>query len=1185
MTPAPHEAGRAAPATARDPGAAPRTVAIRRPIHRGSVLAAGLFADVRVLGEDRARARLLAEMGAGARVFREGDLLIAVLAEPARKIAETSPLGLLVKAGDVLSSAPLEADERAAIAPPDGHAAVIVQGGEARAVALEHAVDPGLWIDVSDFEVADEMAPLGRAARRPRAAAAALEADVRRSLGVSKEPPGAKAVREALGLLQAKESGSPAGRGSGPGPGRGAGGVFARLAASVLSAVSALLARLSGARRAGTSGDDTVRALAVREDTRPPGRSWLSALERAARTLALRLLVWSGMAARIGRRQAEYLSRMLDMFERGDLDAALRHAIPLGGGTGEPAPPALGTPSPRSDLSIVPAQGRRRSGMYSGPHLFEELRRRYRAAFDALVKLGQIEKAAFVLAELLGANEEAVSFLEKHGRHRLAAEIAEARRLPDGLVVRQWFLAGNPRRAIAIARARGAFADGVHRLEAAGQREQAAALRIAWADSLARAGQYAAAVTAIWPVEAARHIAGRWLDLAIEVGGPSGMSMAVRKARLFPDRFPEARDQVLALLQQEGEDGLSLARVLGAEISSHPEEEVCRTLARPALRALLRSSEPADVALSERLATRSCDATLAADHRLLGKQRRGRAAGDVRVLAAGATRGRHLGMHNEDGFVIETLARDARGRAASEIEARVAEEGIVLGVFDGMGGYSGGDVAVEVVRAAALEHLRATFRSNDPGRRETSLAEALEAANLALVRRTTAERELTGAGATAAVATVHERDLLVAHVGDCRAYLLRGGALTRLTRDHTLINDYLLLHPQPTPEELAKLPSSVVTRAIGVRPEMNVETGSVHLCDGDTLLLCTDGIYDWVQEERIQAILRRGGGLAGLCEALLDEVDPSEARDDRTVVIARFSGSKLPEVEPVRVTPVARAAAGPIPLRSREEPVAIHRVAADTGAIPISDAAVLPDGRIVAAVGELGTWLLSREGRVETRFSEPAHALVISDQGDRALALAERGESTRITRLDLARRRRQLWCDARLSLRAQTFDGSIWYVAAGDTLYAIDATTDGWEHLFQVTEAGARFIDLGRDETRLHVMLELGAGRRHIWKYDLPTHRLRSRQEREGGERPQAWANEMSPWAAFYVTGSRDHAGVTVTVHDAAEGKPRARVELVGAQHASGRVCGERLVVWDDRGRLLVISLESGAVLREVRLS
>ncbi len=133
-----------------------------------------------------------------------------------------------------------------------------------------------------------------------------------------------------------------------------------------------------------------------------------------------------------------------------------------------------------------------------------------------------MEEAAFVLAEVLSAHEEAVAFLERNGRLWLAAEMAEARNLPPGLLVRQWFLAGDRERAFWIARRTGAFADAVTRLERTRNQEEAEALRLLWAAGLAEAGDYSAAVDTIWPIPEARHMAQEWMDRAIEQGGTLG---------------------------------------------------------------------------------------------------------------------------------------------------------------------------------------------------------------------------------------------------------------------------------------------------------------------------------------------------------------------------------------------------------------------------------------------------------------------------------------------------------------------------------------------------------------------------------------------------------------------------------------------------------------------------------------
>src|SRR5262249_36484199 len=204
-----------------------------------------------------------------------------------------------------------------------------------------------------------------------------------------------------------------------------------------------------------------------------------------------------------------------------DVQEGLRHAIPLGGGAAAARlriPFRL--PTPRSSLSIRPSAVRSRGSIVSSADLYSYLRKLYRAAFERLSAQGRIDEAAFVLAELLRANEEAVAFLERHGRLRLAAELAEARELAPGLVVRQWFLAGDRARAVEIARRRGAFADAVTWLERSGRTAESAALRLLWADSLASTGDYGPAVDTIWNLPEARALAAGWIERGIEQGGP-----------------------------------------------------------------------------------------------------------------------------------------------------------------------------------------------------------------------------------------------------------------------------------------------------------------------------------------------------------------------------------------------------------------------------------------------------------------------------------------------------------------------------------------------------------------------------------------------------------------------------------------------------------------------------------------
>jgi hypothetical protein len=129
----------------------------------------------------------------------------------------------------------------------------------------------------------------------------------------------------------------------------------------------------------------------------------------------------------------------MQMFEQGDVDEALRHAIPLSSISDSPIlKMTLGLPGVRQNLRLNPFGRRPSSTILLGQSLYSHLNQLYRSTLKRLEAQGRIAEAAFVLAELLRSNEEAVAFLERNGRLREAAEVAEARELAPEIIVRQW---------------------------------------------------------------------------------------------------------------------------------------------------------------------------------------------------------------------------------------------------------------------------------------------------------------------------------------------------------------------------------------------------------------------------------------------------------------------------------------------------------------------------------------------------------------------------------------------------------------------------------------------------------------------------------------------------------------------------------------------------------------------------
>ncbi|MFY1667253.1 bpX6 domain-containing protein [Pseudomonas sp. Pseu.R1] len=245
-----------------------------------------------------------------------------------------------------------------------------------------------------------------------------------------------------------------------------------------------------------------------------------------------RLAHHSRLSALYGKRQAAYMQRMLEMFENGDLHEALRHAIPLGGGTSDGGQ-AFGTPNRRDDLTLSQRSGPR-SSLYFSDDLETHLKQVYRQSFERLDREGRVEEAVFVLAELLRARQEALDYLEKHQRFQQAADLALAWDMPASTIVRLLCLAGDWQRALQVARRDSAFSDAVLMLEKSGS-DLAPRLRLEWALALIDKGLWLQAVDVIWSLPQERERAGQWLLAAEAAGGSLAISALVKRAILLPD--------------------------------------------------------------------------------------------------------------------------------------------------------------------------------------------------------------------------------------------------------------------------------------------------------------------------------------------------------------------------------------------------------------------------------------------------------------------------------------------------------------------------------------------------------------------------------------------------------------------------------------------------------------------------
>lgn len=791
---------------------------VRHPVHQGSQLVKALWFDAALHGEAEARKRVLAHWESGARAWRLRDGYLLEWPRARRLLCERAPGLPLCDQDGVLTGAPLPADARAAIA---GGSVVLVSGAAAHVFALtpDWRVDPSEWLDLAALPVCVPLTLPADATRGFVARVPAPAADVRTLLGNAVP---AASPRQQTFLRRLHERHGDGNAGVRDGLARSASALGA-LAAGAVGLLALLPLRLLDAVTPPSAGHapERPRAPSAR-------RTWIN--QRLTR-----LALLTRVSSLLGWRQARYLRKMLDQFERGDLDEALRHAIALDSLT--PADrTALGVPGRRARLTVR-GRGASTAGIGLDAQSTDLLRAAYRRSFDQLDRAGRIDEAVFVLAELLGRNQEAVDYLERKGRIAQAAQLAETLALPAAVGIRLHCMAGDIERAVLLARLSNGFADAVAELE---RRQHAAApgLRLEWAQELAARGHVVEAAAAIWRLEAERGRALAWLHAAEQAGGSLGVHGLLYKLALAPQSIGASGAAVHDLLHATGPDG---AHARG----------------------------------------------LACDHLL------------------------QLG-----------------------------------------GGHA-------ILRRLAAELWRSLVAD---GSAESS---AIEPAKL--------------------------------------------GKLLALADDRTLAAD-------------------APAQRLPVRP-------------------------------------------------------------------------------------------APVPLSKRADMLRV--TCAERGLLPLEDVRLLPDGRYLLALGESGVAIARADGSVAVRFPIPAHQLVVSDNGRRALAVAVRERAVRVGRIDLLTHKAGDWFSAALRHWARDYDGATWSVVADERLMVLDTAAPGQSVLWQVSDLPGRIIGFDQQDNMQALLLKNDTTVEQ-WRYTLPERRL---LQRDG--------HALTPETAIVLADSQGHAPIMLGLQDA----------------------------------------------------
>jgi serine/threonine protein phosphatase PrpC len=266
--------------------------------------------------------------------------------------------------------------------------------------------------------------------------------------------------------------------------------------------------------------------------------------------------------------------------------------------------------------------------------------------------------------------------------------------------------------------------------------------------------------------------------------------------------------------------------------------------------------------------------------------------------------------HNEDAFVFEPP---------------------LFAIADGMGGAQAGEVASRLAAAALRE-------SGAHAGGEHRIADLIQEANRRVYDRSSTDPNTSGMGTTITVALVEDGRVAFGHVGDSRAYLIRDGEMEQITEDHSLVNE-LMKSGKLTAEEAETHPQkSVITRALGTDPDVDVDTFTIEAVTGDVFLLCSDGLTDMVDEETILDLVERNrGDIDAMLKALVREANRGGGEDNITMVAFEIADAPVNDGQ-------TQEQALPPELAARR--VDEEETLDEVDGVPVVDTAVVPAAEI-----------------------------------------------------------------------------------------------------------------------------------------------------------------------------------------------------------------------------------------------
>ena len=278
--------------------------------------------------------------------------------------------------------------------------------------------------------------------------------------------------------------------------------------------------------------------------------------------------------------------------------------------------------------------------------------------------------------------------------------------------------------------------------------------------------------------------------------------------------------------------------------------------------------------------------------------------------------------NNEDNLLVTALGASARALPRATRLVIEPPGFALLAVCDGMGGARAGEVASRLAVDLLEEAMLQKGPAASPAELGPRLTYSLEEASRRIHQQASQRSAQSGMGTTATACALAGDTLHIAQIADSRAYLLRRGRLTQLTRDQTLAT-LMLESGQLAPEEVHTFAfGHVILQAVGTAERVEVDLRQITVCAGDVLLLCSDGLHGPVSDAQIQQILEREPTPAAACDALITQALDAGGPDNISCIVARIEGSAL--AQPTGEVQIERPAPPPedlIPQTERPVPV------------------------------------------------------------------------------------------------------------------------------------------------------------------------------------------------------------------------------------------------------------------------